>query len=398
MSNKSRVLEGRVKVKMDGQNIERFLNISSKRDLLIEQLDQSCFFTTTNDFKEMKAVARKTGVHLKITGRQGLPFFLYRNRKRKLLGIGATLFFVLLLVSSFYIWDISFVGNYRFTNDMLLEYLDTIEIHNGLKKSEIYCEELEAGIRNAFSDITWVSAEIRGTRLIIRIKENEERIEKQSLEELPCDLVAGRDGLVKEIVVRNGFSKVKVGDAVEEGSLLVDGTIPILDDAGNLVTEHKIHADADIIAETMYEFSKELALSRMEKVSTGNVRRGVYLRIFGYSIYLVMPSFSDSLWEFIMEQKQTCLLRDFCLPIYVGTINAYEYVEYERFYTETEVHQIREQYLTEYKEKLSEKGVQILGNNGKIEGNESGWIVTERLTVMENIAVEAQTSGKYEEN
>ena len=89
---------------------------------------------------------------------------------------------------------------------------------------------------------------------------------------------------------------------------------------------------------------------------------------------------------------------DFCLPIYFGKINAYEYVEYERFYTEKEVKKIGEYYLTEYKEKLSEKGVQILGNDGKIEVNESGGIVTETLTVMENIAVEAQTSGKYEEN
>ena len=64
----------------------------------------------------------------------------------------------------------------------------------------------------------------------------------------------------------------------------------------------------------------------------------------------------------------------------------------------TDVTSFSKEKLVEYKEKLSEKGVQILGNDGKIEGNESGWIVTETLTVMENIAIEAQTSGKYEEN
>ena len=398
MSNKNRVLEGRVKVEMDGQNVERFLNISAKRNLLIEKLDQKCFFTTPNDFKEMKTVARKTRTHLKIKGRHGLPFFLYRNQKRKLLGLGLTFFIILLLISSFYIWDISFAGNYRFTDDRLLEYLEAIDVHTGIKKTDICCEELECGIRNTFSDITWVSAEIRGTRLLIRIKENEEKIKAEVSDEVPCDLIAGKSGIVKRIIVRNGFSKVKIGDVVDEGKLLVDGTIPILDDAGNLVTEHKIHADADIIAETKYDFLRKLALSRKEKVRTDRVRRGLYLRLLGHSIYLLIPSFSESLWEFILEQEQVCLFGDFCLPIYFGTINAYEYVEYERFYTEKEVKKIGEYYLTEYKEKLSEKGVQILGNDGKIEVNESGWIVTETLTVMENIAIEAQTSGKYEEN
>ena len=102
------LLEGRVKVEVKGHNIERFLNISSKRGLLIEQLSQTHFLTSPKDFKKMKDVARKTDVHLRIKGRRGLPFFLYRNRKRKLLGIGVGTFFLVLYLSSFFIWDISF--------------------------------------------------------------------------------------------------------------------------------------------------------------------------------------------------------------------------------------------------------------------------------------------------
>ena len=96
MFDKNRWIEGRVKIEIDGANMERFFNISSKRNLLIEQVNQKSFFTTPKDLKEMKPVARKTGVHLKIKGRQGLPFFLYRNRMRKLLGTGAIVFLFLL--------------------------------------------------------------------------------------------------------------------------------------------------------------------------------------------------------------------------------------------------------------------------------------------------------------
>lgn len=398
MSNWDRLLEGRVKVEIKGHDIERFLNISSKRNLLIEQVYQNQFLTTPHDFKEMKTVARKTKVRLKVKGRQGLPFFLFQNRKRKLLCIGLMMFAFILFASSFYIWDISFIGNRRFTDDILSKYLESLSVHAGRKKSDIKCEDLEAEIRNTFSEITWVSVEIRGTRLIVNVKENEALTEIAELEKSPCDLVAGKRGIIKEVIVRNGFSCVKVGDIVEQGALLVDGTIPILDDAGNTVFLHETHADAEIIAETKHELVKKLALSRVEKVRTGEKRSGLYTRIFGYTIYLLPPSCSKLFWEFVIDQSQLCLLRNFYLPVYWGAVDAYEYGEYERFYTKEEVEKIGQRYLQEYKEKLSEKGVQILGNDGKIEGNESGWTITETLTVMENIAVEAKTSGKYEEN
>ena len=41
-----------------------------------------------------------------------------------------------------------------------------------MKKKKINCEELEAGMREAFPQITWVSARVSGTRLVIQIKEN----------------------------------------------------------------------------------------------------------------------------------------------------------------------------------------------------------------------------------
>lgn len=392
------LLEGRVKVEVKGHNIERFLNISSKRGLLIEQLSQTHFLTSPKDFKKMKDVARKTGVHLRIKGRRGLPFFLYRNRKRKLLGIGVGTFFLVLYLSSFFIWDISFEGNRRFTDDMLSGYLETVPVYQGMKKEDISCEALEAGIRNAFTEITWVSAEIRGTRLIIRIKENEVMMEPLVTDETPCDLVAGTNGTITGIIVRHGLSQVKVGDVVEEGMLLVDGTIPIYDDSETLVNSHEIHADADIFAETTHLLKKKVDLSRIEKVRTGSVRNGVYIRILGNSFYLMMPSGDENLWEIVMEQKQIHLLDNFYLPVYYGRIAAYEYEEYERFYKEEEVEKIGERYLQEYVEKLSEKGIQILGSDGKIDFNESGWTFTGTITVIENIAVEDRLTGKNEEN
>ena len=194
----------------------------------------------------MKPVARKAGVRLRIGGKYGLPFFLYRNRGRQLFAAGVVSFFLTLYALYFFIWDISFEGNHLFTDEMLLHYMETLPVACGMRKAEISCENLEWNIRNAFTEITWVSAEISGTRLTVRVKENEAVLTPPEKDDTPCDLTAVSGGEIVRTVVRSGICRVRAGDIVEEGQLLVDGTIPIYDDAETLVNSHEIHADAEI--------------------------------------------------------------------------------------------------------------------------------------------------------
>ena len=140
-------------------------------------------------------------------------------------------------------------------------YLKTIPIHCGMKKIDISCDALEAGFRNTFPDITWVSAEIRGTRLMIRIKENDMIMDPMEESETPCDLIAEKNGIIKEIIVRQGLPNVKVGDVIEKGMLLVDGTIPVYDDSDTLINSHEVHADAEILAQTTHLFVRKFSLS-----------------------------------------------------------------------------------------------------------------------------------------
>lgn len=392
---------GGVKVEIKGLNIERFFNIAAQRGILVEDVgmeNEVTFWTTPSDFKKMKPVARKSGVALRIRDRYGLPFFLYKNRTRKLFGAGAGSFFLLLYVMSLFIWDISFEGNFRFTDETLLHYMEEIPVVYGMKKADISCEDLEASIRNHFTEITWVSAEIKGTRLVVRIKENEALLAPLATDTEPCDIAASKEGVIVRTVVRSGFSQVKAGDTVSAGDLLVDGTIPIYDDSASLINSHEIHADAEIYAQTIHTIKKSVPVTRTEKTRTGKTRYGVFLNVFGHTFYVLMPAYGDSDWELIMEQEQLKFFEDFYLPVYLGRISAYEYVPYEKNYTEKEISSICEEFLREYMEKLSEKGIQILGSDGKIEQGESGWQIKGTLTVIEDIAKEVPIPEKHEEN
>lgn len=81
---KERVLRyagGYLKVRMTGLASERFLNLCMARGITLWEL--SCleealyFFISIKDFRRIGPLVKKAGVHVKITGRFGLPFFLY---------------------------------------------------------------------------------------------------------------------------------------------------------------------------------------------------------------------------------------------------------------------------------------------------------------------------------
>lgn len=406
---------GGVLVEITGTDNERFFNIAANRNLMIRDIAEirdpenrksgdgkpeakAVFWTTPEDFKRMKTAAKKAGVRLKIRGRYGLPFFLYRNRRRRLLAAGIVSFFLILYVMSFYIWDIAFEGNLRFTDEMLLHYMETLPVTCGMKKNLISCEELESGIRNRFPEITWVSAEIRGTRLTIRVKENEALSAPLEKDTSPCDLAAARSGTIVRVVVRNGIALVREGDEVQAGDLLVDGTIPIFDDSETLVNRHEIHADADVYARTVHVIRKMLPFTETVRARTGKVRYGIVLEGFGHVLSWSLPASGENGWETITKQQQLKLFENFYLPFSAGIFVSYEYVPYERACTEEEADAACKAYLLEYEEKLSEKGIQILGNNGKIEQSESGWQITGTLTAVENIAKEVPPPENHEEN
>ena len=172
-----RLLKGYVRIQIKSISPEYFLERCRINGIFFWELvclkkgEYQCSLFL-KDFYRLRGCARGKGVRLRICERRGLPFFLQRNRKRWYAAAGLSSFFLLLYIMSLFIWDIHFQGNHHYTADTLVRYLDTQDVRYGMKKKKINCEELEAGMREAFPQITWVSARVSGTRLVIQIKEN----------------------------------------------------------------------------------------------------------------------------------------------------------------------------------------------------------------------------------
>lgn len=367
-----RYLGGYVRIRLTGYSPERFLNLCKAHQMEIWDL-QNCgtayeMCLSVRDFRRLRPLRRKSRAHVLIIERHGLPFFLHRYRHRKMFPIGILLAAVLLYFLSLYIWNIHIEGNYSRTTDVILDYLESEQIVHGMKKSKVDCKKIQSMIRIQFPDIIWVSAQIRGTRLMIRVKENMDSVstELKAQEEEPRDIVAKREGLITSILVRRGVAQVKVGDEVEEGALLVSGKIDLLDDSGEVAGHQYTAADADIYARTSYRYSHEFVLAHPVRRPTGRKQFGFYLRVGGKTLTLDFePNYET--YSVLNTETPFRLTENFYLPLAFGTIRYEEYENCIENYRKEEAKALALEHLEEFKKNLLEKGLQIVENNVKIE-------------------------------
>lgn len=402
-----RWVRGSVRLAVLKGSPERFLNLCCGKNLDVWGLE--CrkgayeFHMSIRSFRKVKPLAGKAGIRLKILEKQGLPFFLYRNRKRKLFAAGMAGFFVLIYFLSLFLWDIEFQGNRLYTCETLTDWLKSQQVDFGMYKGAVDCQAIEQGLRACFPEITWVSARVSGTRLLIHIKENQVLSQIPEKEEIPCDLVASSPGVITSMVVRRGTPAAAVGDQVEAGQVLILGQVEIRDDSGAVVRAYRVPADGDVVIQTEKTYEKDISLLRTVRVPTGKRRAGLQLQVGGWSWSFLTPAPEGGSWDYVTQEHQMKLFENFFLPVWVGTIEGRQMSQYQRLSTKEEVEKEAEQINRLFVENLEEKGVQILENNAKIERNAFQCRISARLTVLEPAGEkvpreETPVNHEFEEN
>ena len=373
LGNLLRLGKGYVRIRLTGYSPERFLNLCKGREILIWDLKNAgldyemCM--SVADFKKLRPFLRKTHSKIRVLERHGLPFFLFRNRRRKMFFGGILLGAAILYGLSFFIWNIHIEGNISLSTEVLLQYLEEEEqVVHGMRKSHVDCEDIRTGLRIQFPDIVWVSAEIRGTRLIIQMKENRDSFEVQAeTVEEPQNIVASKAGKLTSVLTRTGVPKAAPGETVEAGQLLVSGALEILDDAGTVIRHQYVTADATIYAETVYPYEDSFLLAHEEQVYTGSRRRTFYAEVGERRLALwPLPDNYENSSTFKKEYPLH-LTENFYLPLVFGTVLREEYEIVVEPYTEEEAKALANSNLDTFLENLIEKGVQIIEKDVRIE-------------------------------
>ena len=147
---------------------------------------------------------------------------LLRTRGR--LAVFAAVCALLLVLSGLFIWDIEVVGNEKLTKGEILRALADCGVSEGCFWPAADAERVRGEMLLRCEDLAWMTLNVRGSRATVVVLEREEKPEIYN-ERAAADLVAARDGVVRELSVRNGRALVGVGELVTAGQTLVSGTM-----------------------------------------------------------------------------------------------------------------------------------------------------------------------------
>lgn len=350
---------GYVRITIEGYYIERFINICINNKILIwnikrEKEGVKLFLNVgINDFKRLIQVSKKTKCKIKINKKTGMPFLLNKYRKRKIFALFLVIVIIAIMISSNYIWNIEI----KVEDNQELIGIDADIQEAGLTlgklKSKVYTTDIIRQIRLKRDDISWIGIELKGTNAIVKIvkaKEAPEIIDENDY----TNIVANKSGIITKIVAQNGTAKVKIGDTVEKGMILIEGTM-----TGKYTDIRYVHSIGEIEAKVWYTKTDKIYFKKIEKEYTNNQENKYKLRInkFQINLYKTLSNFKN--YDTIEEEKKIKIFSDFYLPISITKITNREQINVEKEYSLEEAKNIGIQKLKQELDK------EIEGNGSK---------------------------------
>lgn len=387
-------IKGYVRVQLTGEQIFRLFNMCKSHTITLRNIVQEetriyCNILVQDLFR-MLPLLKKTNTRIKIIRKVGIPFWLQKARKRLCFLI--CLFTCLFLLNSVdsYVWAIEYIGNLQISNDELTDFIVNEEIHYGMKKDELQLEELEKRLREQFPVVTWTSIYLEGTKLCVEVKENDVTQYDKVMKTSGSNLIATEAGTITSIVTRNGVPKVKAGEQVEAGQILVEGLVPVYDEALTVVDYQIYNADADIYLNTIMPYSDTVEKRYAVMEYTGKVQKCFFIEAAGR--HYEIPGFWKNFerYEKISQKWQCSILEDIYLPVFYGDVLYKEYQLCYLEHTQKEMETLLYENFQHFMETLEGKGVQIIEKNVKISNN------TDSMDMMGELLVNKKTGTRRE--
>ena len=373
-------------VRVTGVFRHRFVNVCNKNNIkmwnLSEEKESILFYIKKKDLKSATEFCNKIGVDMTIEKRKGLHFFIRKYRKRYGFIMGILCFFTMVYGFTNFIWDIDVVGESVYTEDEIIKLVRDNYVDILTPKKNVDCDSLEMELRDIYDKVAWISCDITGTKLNIRITETIDKNEVIKYME-PSNIVAIKDGILTDVIVRNGKANRIKGDEVKKGDIIITGAINIYNDYDELLETSYIAADGDVYAYVITNYVDEFSMEYYDKVYTGDEKKS-YELVVNEEFFPIKFGKEYVLCDEISTEHKLVLGESVYLPIYFNVIEYREYVVERKSYSKDEAISKAEKRLGTYIEDLQKKGVEIVENNVTIIINEGkckseGTIVTKEL-------------------
>ncbi len=263
-----RFVKGYQCYKATGNHLEKFLNLCLSHKLYLWNIcrpdENTMLFSVSNrGAKLLDEFANKTGTSLFIQEGKGVPVLLKTMKKRTVFWVSAMLFLAGIFVASSFIWTVTFDAAPGMDVTEIRSFLADNGLGAGKIRKTVDTTAVANQIINHFPKVLWAGVELSGTNLNVTLIP---RTDSPPIipKDVPTNIVAKKDGYIKEISAENGDAMVKAGDTVIKDQILISGLIP-----SQTVGSRYLHSIGSIRAVTWEEETFEKKLYLYEKIPTG---------------------------------------------------------------------------------------------------------------------------------
>lgn len=324
-------LQGVVVLTADGMFPERLINLCAQERIdfwAVEWLDERTIRLTTRrrTLTRLRQLAERAGCTVAIEGSRGLPDFLLRFRTRYAFLVGLALSLCAVMVLSRFVLTIEVTGNEQVPTAVILAQLRQLGIRPGIYGPSIDRQQVAQEAMLQLEELAWMGINLHGTRLKVIVREAVPRPERIDETE-HHDVIAEADGLITHVEAELGDAKVKEGDIVLAGDVLISGTVtmepPIYSDLP--ARFYQTHARGRVWARTWRTLTAVIPLESSVKDYTGEQKQAWSLNVMGQRVRLFGHAPNQSSWDRETVARQLVLPGEVALPIVLIRETSREY-------------------------------------------------------------------------
>ncbi len=308
----------------------------------------------------------------------GLPFYIERSRKHKGLYVGLVLATLLVYTALGRVWDIRVEGNEMVSEADILQTLDTLGVHEGMRKRTKDLEYLYNRFLLAEERISWLAINYDG--MIAHVEVDERKQSERIPDGEGCNIVAACDGVVRRVVAWDGYACVTSGETVKRGEMLISPFVPTRE-SGTLFRR----ARGSVWAETVHTYEIHIAKNGSQK-SYGTEKVRTTLSVLGKRLPL---SYARNPKDMLYEKEYS---------VNNATLFGYVVLPFDRIEEKIRAYTVEsvildKQAASVFAERELEKRIragrpqaQIIKTECDSEETEIEYIFTFEMTCLENIA------------
>lgn len=318
------LLPAHILIELTSADVSDLLEEINRAGIVLSHVDRIDELTVTatmpsEEMRTLKALLSRRGEKIQILERKGAYWRLRSLLRRPVLITGLLFLLILSLWIPSRVLFIRIEGNCNIPAKQILAQAEQCGIRFGAARSSVRSEKLKNALLEVMPELQWAAVNTTGCVAIITVQERSVA-EQQEPSGGVSSIIAARDGIITECIVKRGTPLCKVGQAVQTGEVLVSG----YNDCGFVI--QALRADAEVYAQTKRSNTVVMPLDFQYRGQIAYIEKK-YSLIFGKKKinFYIDSGISDVTCDKMYEEYPLSLPGGFTLPVAIAVESVIHY-------------------------------------------------------------------------